>query len=504
MERRWTLEENIGQLFLGGFPGTEITDEFLRLIEKRKLGNVILFSHNIIDKEQVFRLNDRLKQFIRESTKIEPFIALDEEGGAVSRLPAGCAVMPSARAQAKLGDPEKIRKGAAITAAQCLALGFNLNLAPVLDINTSRRNPGIGTRSYGETARQVTELAGVVVDQYRKSGLMCCGKHFPGAGDVSADSHLDLPVLDIDYETLESRELKAFSGLIERELPAIMISHIVVPAIEQAQIPCTISQNVVNGLLRGKMHYRGLIVSDCLEMNAIKDFYGIEKSAVNALNAGIDLICISHTPAYIESSIQEIYRALEDGRLTEERIDDAAARIREAKRVYAQANGMNLQSAVLPDMLDFAEQFFLQTIYCEEGEEPFGLGASPLFVGVENRQLTAIYNKEKVDFAQSLKGRLGGTAVTLCTEPSPQELAGVREAFHRKSALVLGTFNGHLSKGQRQLIDLAGEFLGPVCHIALRDPYDLKYSSRKFAKIALYEYTERSLRAAAGILNTDN
>lgn len=495
-----TLEEKIGQLFMGGFQGSQPTEEFIRLIENRKLGNVILFSHNIENKKQTVQLNGRLTQLIEENTGIRPLISLDEEGGAVSRLPSDCAIMPSAKAQARLGDRELIRKGARIVAEECLALGFNFNLAPVLDIHTNRQNPGIGTRSYGDTAEQVADIAGEITEEYLKAGMMCCGKHFPGSGDVLLDSHLDLPTLNADWPTLEKRELAAFSGVIRRGLPAIMISHMLVPAIEEEHIPCTISTKAITGVLREKLHFDGLIMSDCLEMNAIKDFYGIERSAVAALNAGMDLLCISHTPAYIESSIQEIYRALENGKLTEERIDRAVGHILEAKSKYVGRGRLDPELAITAERLAFADGFFRRTILLEKGEQPFALGENPLFAGVENLGLTAIDNPDKRDFARSLKGRLGGTAVTLSREPSETDIAAVRKAFEGKTALVLGTFNGHLSEGQKKLIALAGKFPGPVCHVALRNPYDIEYSSGRCTKIALYEYTERALRLAAEML----
>lgn len=491
--KNMTLEEKIGQLFLGGFPGTKITEEFLTLIKKRKLGNVILFSHNIESKSQVYQLNRELKKIIEDNTGITPFIALDEEGGQVSRLPSDCAVVPSAMAQSNYNDMEKIKEGARIVVKECKALGFNFNLSPVLDINSNKLSPGIGTRSYGKTSERVSEVAGVILKQYLKDNFLCCGKHFPGDGEATKDTHLDQSVMAVDMDTLWERELVPFKNMIEQGLPSIMVGHCIVPVIDDK--PCTVSKKAITGLLREKLKFNGIIVTDCLEMNAIKDYYGIENGTVAALIAGADLICISHTPAYIENSIQKIYEALEKGWLTEERIDSAVERILKAKSRFYMTGEEDINNVVSDEEYKYVNDFFINTIERHPGVNPFIIGENPLFIGIENVHLTAIYNSEKIDFAKSLHSKFGGTEITLGLKPTDEDLRTIKDNFDGKTSLVLGTFNGHLSEGQKKLIELCMEFNGLVCHVALRNPYDLEYSDPKWTRIALYEYTERSLRA---------
>lgn len=162
-----TIEQKIGQLFVAGFPGLEPSEEFGKLIHEEKIGNVILFTHNINDKEQLVNLNRQLRRMILDETKVPPFISIDEEGGVVSRLPEGTAVVPSAMAQAAAGDENLVYQGARITGEELKYLGVNFNLAPVLDINSNSNNPVIGVRSYGQTGESVSNFASAVLQGYQ-------------------------------------------------------------------------------------------------------------------------------------------------------------------------------------------------------------------------------------------------------------------------------------------------------------------------------------------------
>lgn len=500
---KMTLQEKIGQLFVSGFPGTEPSKEFIDMVRKQKLGNVILFSHNIQNRMQLTKLNHTLRELIEQETGILPFISIDEEGGVVSRLPKDCAVMPSAMAQAELGDYERIYQGAVITAKELKATGINFNLAPVLDINTNPQNPVIGVRSYGETPEMVSRAAKNVVKAYRDERMLCSGKHFPGHGDVTTDSHLGLPVLDVSETVLKERELIPFMDMIKEGIPCLTIAHMLVPALESEKIPCTMSKSVVTGFLRNTLGFKGMIISDCMEMNAVKEYYGVEKGVVGALAAGIDLIFISHTAELVETSIQEIYRALADGRLVEEQIDQAVRHILETKEKYLKKmslkNQMEVERKVDPKR--FAEEFLEDTISAKLEKKGFDMGSKPFFIGIQNTHTTQVSDGEMCDFAQVLCAKYGGNAMTLSPDPSDEECQKVRIQMRGKSLLMVGTLNGHLKEGQKRLLKMMEEFEGTVIHVALRNPYDLKWSNEKFCKIALYEYSERSLDALMKIID---
>ena len=493
-----TLEQKIGQLFVMGFPQESPSEEFIRLVRKYQVGNVILFSHNISSAQQLSNLTKALFEEILEHTGVLPLISIDEEGGVVSRLPQDCAVMPSALAQSEAGDEESVYQAARIAGEQLKALGINFNLAPVLDINSNKNNPVIGVRSFGETAEQVSRFAAMAVKGFLDAGILCSGKHFPGHGDTDKDSHLSLPVLNVDKELLGCRELAPFSKLIHQGLPAVTIGHVIVPALESQQIPCTMSYNTVTGLLRKQMQFDGLIISDCMEMAAVKEYYGIAKGAVEGLKAGIDLIFISHTASAVEEAVLAVKKAVEDGELSMERIEDAAARVLAAKEMFGKCD-WNMEKVGTKQQIQFAEGFLAKTSrpLDQTKEKKFLLGTDPLFIGIEPKSVTlASDTKGPQNFAIFMQQCFGGEAIECSMNTTEKEMQDCIDRAKGKSSLVVGTLNAHLQPGQCRLLEALSSLNIPLAHIALRNPYDLEKTSDEVFKLPLYEYTVRAMEKA--------
>ncbi len=493
-----SLEQKIGQLFVTGFPQDHPSEEFLRLVRKYKIGNVILFSHNISSMHQLSQLTKELFREIEAETGVIPFISTDEEGGVVSRLPKDAAIMPSALAQAGAGDPEAVYQAARITGEQLKALGINFNLAPVLDINSNMDNPLIGVRSFGETSGQVIRFGEMALKGYLDAGILCSGKHFPGHGDTDKDSHLALPIVNADRKLLQERELAPFSRLIRQGLPAVTVGHVIVPALEPDSIPCTLSRKAVTGLLREEMQFDGLIISDCLEMAAIKEFYGIAKGAAEGLKAGLDLIYISHTASAAEEAMLAVRKAAENGEIPMERINQAVSHVLAAKEKYG-ACSWDEGRAGTPKQLSFAEKFLEQTIrpLPPSAERYFCLGEHPLFIGIEPGRVTlASDGKGPENFAYFMQAHFGGEAVACSAEVTEEEIRKCLEKAKDKSSVTVGTLNGHLKPGQCRLLAALDRLEIPMAHAALRDPYDLDKSAEKAFKIALYEYTVRAMEKA--------
>ncbi|MDR3139523.1 MAG: glycosyl hydrolase family 3, partial [Treponema sp.] len=193
-----TVAEKTGQRFALGFAGKTLPPEFRRLVKEYKAGNVILFRENLESASQARRLTDEIRALIGEETGFPPFIALDQEGGVVTRLPGDMVNVPGAMALAAAGDSRAVYEAARITAGELERIGVNLNLAPVLDVNSNPDNPVIGVRSFGSKPELAAALGARAVQAYADAGLLCCGKHFPGHGDTATDSHLDLPRVDKD------------------------------------------------------------------------------------------------------------------------------------------------------------------------------------------------------------------------------------------------------------------------------------------------------------------
>ncbi|MFR8747086.1 glycoside hydrolase family 3 protein [Gemmiger formicilis] len=285
----------IGQRLVAGFPGTAITPELVQVIRQYKIGNIILFRENISDAAQLRTLCADLTELIRRETGYDPFIMVDQEGGVVTRLSEDCVNVPGAMALASTGDPGNTYLAGKLTGAELRRLGINFDLAPSVDVNCNPANPIIGVRSYGDTPSTVVKYATGMIRGLQDGGVLCLAKHFPGHGDTSMDSHLTLPCVDKPRTELEKMELAPFRAVIDDGVPAIMTAHILFPTLDDSGVPATMSRRIVTDLLRGEMGFTGLVTSDCMEMQAVQKFFGTVNGVLAAMNAGVDLVLISHT-----------------------------------------------------------------------------------------------------------------------------------------------------------------------------------------------------------------
>lgn len=274
---------------MAGFPGLTAPAELLRPCARGELGGIILFRRNLGTVHQVSELIARFTDISPSGLPL--LVAVDQEGGRVARLGSPLLKLPPMRALAALDDPELTERCGELLASQLRALGFTMDLAPVLDVDTNPQNPVIGDRSFGATPEQVIRQAYAFARGLRAGGLLNCGKHFPGHGDTDLDSHLALPCLPHDRARLDAVELAPFRAA-GAQLDAIMTAHVVFEAVSPG-VPATLSPQVVTGLLRQELGFRGLVLTDDLEMKAIADNYGIEIAACRAIAAGCDqlLVC---------------------------------------------------------------------------------------------------------------------------------------------------------------------------------------------------------------------
>ena len=277
------LREQIGQRLVTGFPGTELTEDFRRMVREYKISNVILFRENITDCAQLKQLCGEIQALVRRETGHGAFITADQEGGLVTRLPGDAVNVPGAMAIAATGDPENAYRAGLLTGRELRALGVNFDLAPSVDVNSNPENPVIGARSYGDTPQEVSRYANRMIRGLLDGGVLCSAKHFPGHGDTDTDSHLALPCVDKSMEELERTELLPFREAVRAGVPAVMTTHILFPQLEPEHLPATMSRRIMTGLLREQMGFDGLIVSDCMEMRAIKDHFGTVNGVVAAM-----------------------------------------------------------------------------------------------------------------------------------------------------------------------------------------------------------------------------
>src|SRR2546421_1208863 len=257
-----TLEEQIGQLLMVGFWETTPSQEVIDLIKNYHVGNIILFSRNIGDARQVLELTQCLQRIAKEAGHRHPLlIAIDQENGLVQRLGEAATVFPGNMALGAIGSDEIAYQVALATGRELQALGINMNLAPVIDVNNNPANPVIGVRSFGEDPHLVARLAAAMVKGYHDAGILSCLKHFPGHGDTTVDSHLALPTIPHTLQRLEEVELVPFRSGIEAGAPSVMIAHIHFPSLMQDKVlPATVSSAVISELLRKQLGYDGVII----------------------------------------------------------------------------------------------------------------------------------------------------------------------------------------------------------------------------------------------------
>ncbi len=329
-----SLRREIGQLLIGSLPGTTITPELRSLAREFQLGGITLFKRNIEAPEQVAELNHDLQAL---ASGLPLWAAVDQEGGRVARLRAPFTEWPPMATLGRAGDESLARRFAAALAAELKAVGISLDFAPVLDIHTNARNPIIGDRALGEDAETVARLGAAIIRGLQENGIAACGKHFPGHGDTSVDSHLALPLVEHPPDRIRRVECVPFREAVRSGVAFIMTAHILVPSLDEEK-PATLSPAVVRGMLREELDFNGVILSDDLEMKAIADTYTVPDAAIQAIAAGCDgvLVCSGGIDAQV-AALEALVHAVEDKRLPFKRVEDALARNRTAKERFLAA-----------------------------------------------------------------------------------------------------------------------------------------------------------------------
>ncbi|EFL02564.1 sugar hydrolase, partial [Streptomyces sp. SPB78] len=324
-----TLTRDALAVLQPGFAGTTAPDWLLRRIGEG-LASVGLFGRNVAGDEQLTALTAQLR-----AEREDILVAIDEEGGDVTRLDVNTgSFIPGNLALGTVDDPELTRSVAAELGRRLAACGVRFNWAPSADVNSDPDNPVIGVRSFGADPALVARHTAAYVEGLQSAGVIACVKHFPGHGDTNVDSHLALPRIDASADVLRARELAPFRAAIAGGTLAVMSAHIVVPALD-AEVPATLSRRILTGLLREELGYEGLIVTDGMEMRAIAGTYGIERGTVLAIAAGADAICVGgglHDEGTVLALRDALVAAVRDGSLPEERLADAAERVRALAR----------------------------------------------------------------------------------------------------------------------------------------------------------------------------
>ncbi|MBW1998446.1 MAG: beta-N-acetylhexosaminidase [Deltaproteobacteria bacterium] len=338
------LDAKIGQLFMIGFPGRELDGQTRSLISRHNIGGVILFSRNIADPLQLASLCKELQQEAIAANRTPLFIAIDQEGGRVARLRAPFTRFPGNSAIGASENPvEEADRFARITAEELRLVGINMNLAPVLDLGGGDVEKHLMGRTFGEDPQLVSSLGRKVIRTLQENGIMAVAKHFPGLGQARVDPHHDLPVIDIQPEEMEQTHLVPFKEAIAQGVCGIMTSHAVYEALDPGR-PATMSRAIVTGLLREKMGFQGLVITDDLEMGAVRRHKPVAEGSMDALEAGADILLICKDQALFFDSLRLIRNNILKGTLSLNRLQQANDRIARAKsRLLDRAEKISLE-----------------------------------------------------------------------------------------------------------------------------------------------------------------
>lgn len=342
-----SIEEKVGQMLIVHFNGEEANEEAKRFLEKIHFGGVIYYkwSNGLHNPAQVQQLSNGLQKLAKSSSPCIPlFIAVDQEGGRVTRLTTGFTQFPGNLAIAQTNHPEFVEASAFAIGQELKAVGINMNFAPVVDVNSNPLNPIIGARSFSSSPEEVALLGRLALQGYRKAGIIATLKHFPGHGDTSVDSHLDLPVVKKSIEELERTEFLPFKRLV-KQADAIMTAHILLPSLDP-QNCATLSKIVLEDLLRNQWGYEGVILSDSLVMQGIlKNSSSIEEAALRAIQGGNDILILGgkalNGKESRELKFDDILRihtrlvaAVQAGEISKDRLNASVKRILKLKNAY--------------------------------------------------------------------------------------------------------------------------------------------------------------------------
>src|SRR6476661_7126603 len=524
---RMTLEEKVGQLFIQNVYGKDATTPDQRnvplygvaspaeVVQKYHLGGVIYFAwtDSVQNPDQIVGLSNGLqKAALTQPSKVRiPLqIATDQEQGVVTRIGPPATQFPGSMALGAGRSAADARTAAAITGRELLAMGVNTNFAPVCDVNVNPLNPVIGTRSFSSRPELAAQLAAAQVAGYqRDGGVASSAKHFPGHGDTATDSHVAFPVITHTREQWEAIDAPPFRAAIKEQIDMIMTAHLSFPALDDSGNPATLSKPILTGVLRGELGYEGVIVTDSLAMQGVRDLYGDAEVAVRALLAGVDQLLM--TPA-MDDAFAAVLDAVRRGRITEDELDAKVHRVLSLKyrrgivaRPYADPSAVSSVVGT-PDHLAAADSVTDRTTTLVKNDAK----ALPIIPSGKKVLVTGYGVGTTATLAAALTAK-GATVQTLQTGTSPTDaqVASAVAAAADKDIVVVTTMKAWDTNvtdkrgGQQKLVKQLLATGKTVVVVAVRDPYDIAYFTAAPTYVATYSYSPVAIEAAARVIVGD-
>jgi beta-N-acetylhexosaminidase len=523
---RMTLEEKVGQLFVMRVYGHSATapdqadiDANLKeigvrtaaeMIARYRVGGIIYFTwaHNTRDPHQIADLSNGIQHAsLRQPRGLPVLISTDQEHGIVCRVGEPATLFPGAMAIGAGGARKDARTLGRIAGQELRAIGIRQNYSPVADVNVNPANPVIGVRSFGSEADAVAGLVAAEVAGYQGAGVAATAKHFPGHGDTAVDSHYGFPVITHSRELWEKLDAVPFRAAIRAGIDSIMTAHIQFPALDASGDPATLSHPILTGILRGELGYDGVVVTDSLGMEGVRTKYGDDRVPVLALKAGVDQLL---NPPSLDVAWNAVLKAVQDGELTEARLDESILRILRLKarlglfeEPYVSHGGVT-RTVGTPAHLAAADGIAERTTTLLVNERrllPLNRRTHRrlLVVGADPASPSGTTGPPTGVLAAALT-ELGFTATALPTgtAPSAATVARAVAAAQDADAVIVGTYN--ITAAQKTLVEQLVATGRPVVAVAIRNPYDVAQLPTVPAYLAAYSWTDVELRAAARVI----
>ncbi|MEV6394835.1 glycoside hydrolase family 3 protein [Streptomyces sp. NPDC051907] len=522
---RMSLEEKIGQLFVMRVYGHSATapdqaDVELNLKEigvrtaaelvaKYHVGGVIYFAwaHNTRDPHQIAELSNGLQRAgLAQPTPVPLLISTDQEHGIVARIGQPATLLPGAMALGAGGSRGAARKAAQIAGAELAAMGVRQNYAPVADVNVNPANPVIGVRSFGADPDAVAGMVAAQTRGYQSAGVAATAKHFPGHGDTTVDSHTGIPVITHTRRQWEEIDAPPFRAAIAAGIDSIMTAHIQFPALDPSNDPATLSRPILTGILREELGYDGVVVTDALNMQGVRDKYGDHRVPVLALKAGVDQLL---NPPNLAVAWNGVLSAVKSGELSVARLDESILRILRLKQrlglfqdPFVSARGVDRTVGIRPHLraADEIADATTTLLVNEDGLLPLSRRREPnlLVVGADPASPTGSTGPPTAVLAEAF-GELGFAAEALSTgtAPTAATIADAVRAAGGRDAVIVATYNVTVASSQRTLVTRLAATGIPVVTLAIRNPYDIAQLTGVRASLAAYCWTDVELRAAA-------
>ncbi|MFI5797498.1 glycoside hydrolase family 3 protein [Streptomyces sp. NPDC051677] len=529
---RMTLEEKVGQVFVSRVYGHSATapDQAdvdanrtelgvrtaAELLARYRPGGIIYFTwaHNTRDPRQLADLSNGIQRAsLGQPRGLPVLISTDQEHGAVCRVGRPATLFPGAMAIGAGGSRADARTLGRLAGGELRAMGVRQNYSPVADVNVNPANPVIGVRSFGADPDAVAALVAAEIEGYRSAGVAATAKHFPGHGDTAVDSHTGFPVITHTRQVWETLDAVPFRAAIAAGVDSLMTAHILVPSLDASGDPATLSRPIVTGILREKLGYDGVVVTDALDMAGVRTKYGDDRVPVLALKAGVDQLL---NPPKLDVAFNAVRKAVQDGELTERRLDESVLRILRLKtrlglfdEPYVDPAGVGRTvgaRAHLAAADGIAER--TTTLLVNEGQVlPLSPRTHPrvLVVGADPASPTGTTGPPTGVLAAALT-ELGFTATALSTgtAPPPETITQAVTAADTADAVVVTTYNVTADGGQRTLVEQLAKHLAPTGRplvvVSIRNPYDAAQLLLVKAHLAAYSWTDVELRAAARVI----